>query len=196
MYQHFNISAVRLFLLSSFILVLSSIKGQNSVDEYHSDNEDPIATDISVNGILSDYHNEEPIISATTTITSEDNEVRILKVDSMGGWIDLIPCDHLYKIEFSAPGYVSKHVIIDARSIPLEEQLGGFSMDIDITLFREIQGIDFSLLEKPVGISKYDPYVYAMAWDANQVKRMQDEIKRLMKSYDKAFKDSGLDKDR
>lgn len=192
----FDIYISRVFLLISFVLFLSFAQGQNSEDEYHKTTEDPIATDISLNGILSDYHSNQPITTATTTISSEEKEVRNLKVDSMGGWIDLIPCDHLYKIEFSAPGYISKHVIIDARSIPLEEQLGGFSMDIDITLFRKIDGIDFSLFEKPVGVSKYDPYVYAIAWDSRQVKRVQDEMKRLMKSYDKAFKDSGLDKDR
>lgn len=182
-------------MLISFALLSASAQGQNSEEEYVSSSEDAIATDISVNGVLTDYHSELPITTAVTTITSEENDVRTLAVDSFGGWIDLIPCDHLYKLEFSAPGYVSKHVIIDARSIPLEEQLGGFSMDIDITLFRELDGIDFSLLQKPVGVSKYESFVYAIAWDAKQVGRMQDELKQLMKSYDKAWKESSKSKD-
>lgn len=151
--------------------------------------ENPIAIDISLFGVMADYHSKRPVKSGKVTISNEKNEVRMIPVDSVGGWIDLLPCDHLYKIQFTAPGYVTKHIVIDARSIPLEDQLGGFSMDVDITLFKAIDGVDYEILEKPVGISRYDPYTYSIAWDPNQVGRMQDKLKKLMKAYDKHWKE-------
>ena len=182
-------------LFCLFVLFTFSLEGQKTErDSIAAIMEDLVATDISISGILSDYHSKKPITTGKVTITSDNNDSRMIPVDSMAGWIDLIPCDHLYKIEFSAPGYVSKHVIIDARSIPIEEQLGGFDMDIDITLFKRIEGLDYSILDTPVGVSRYDPFVYAIAWDPIPVRRTQDELKRLMRSYDKLYKEKGLDK--
>ncbi len=185
--SNFNRSLLTLFLV---LASATSVIGQETALDSLTRGENPVATDINIYGVMDDYHTKRPIKSGNVTISNEKNEVRMIPVDSMGGWIDLIPCDHIYKIKFTAPGYVTKHIVIDARSIPLEDQLGGFSMDIDITLFTAIDGVDYEILEKPVGISRYDPYTYSIAWDPNQVGRMQGKMKKFMKSYDKQWKES------
>lgn len=169
-------------------LLTSNLLAQKNTSDSLSTSEEHVATDIHLNGVIDDYHTKRPVTSGKVIISNELNEVRTIPVDSMGGWIELIPCDHLYRVDFTADGYVTKHVVIDARSIPLEDQLGGFSMDIDITLFKAIDGVDYELLEKPIGVSRYDTYSYSIAWDQDQVVRMQDKMKQWMKMYDKQWK--------
>jgi hypothetical protein len=195
--NNLNYFGLRRVLMTLFFVsaLTSNMFGQQYALDSLTKSENPIATDIHLNGVMDDYHSKRPITSGKVIISNELNEVSTIPVDSMGRWIELIPCDHIYRVDFTAEGYATKHVIIDARSIPLEEQLGGFSMDIDITLFKAIDGVDYTLLEKPIGVSRYDTYTYSISWDSDQVVRMQDQMKQFMKLYDRQWKESGKRKD-
>ena len=88
--------------------------------------------------------------------------------------------DKFYKIVFSSPGYVSKYVTIDLRDIPPAKQVGGFEMNIDISLFKQLDGIDYSLLDEPIGKAKYYAKTGVMVWDMAYTQDMQRKIRDII----------------
>src|SRR5690606_23853700 len=63
----------------------------------------------------------------------------------------------------------------------------------------DIAGIDYSLLQQPIGKSKYDPSTNMLAWDLEYTEQMRAELNRLQKEYDdkkkrEASADAAFDK--
>ncbi len=99
-----------------------------------------------------------------------------------------------YKIVYSKQGIVSKNITIDTRNIPEEERVGGHGMNIEMTLFQELPGIDFSVLNQPIGKAKFDPTSSEVTWDLQYTEQIRSEIARLMKEYeDKKRREAGAD---
>ena len=87
--------------------------------------------------------------------------------------------DNYYKIVFSSPGFVSKFVTIDFRDIPVEDRVGGFKMHIDISLFKQIEGIDYSLLNAPIGKAKYYAKTGVIVWDMAYTRDMMRKVRNI-----------------
>jgi hypothetical protein len=86
---------------------------------------------------------------------------------------------------------VSKNVTINTSSIPEEERQGGMGMNVEMTLFQELPGVDFKLLQQPIGKSKYDPATKNLAWDLAYTAQIQAEMSRMLKEYDERKKTRG-----
>ncbi|MCB0794756.1 MAG: hypothetical protein KDB88_08470, partial [Flavobacteriales bacterium] len=69
-------------------------------------------------------------------------------------------------------------------NIPEEERVGGHGMNVEMTLFNELPGIDFSVLDKPIGKAKFDPANNEVTWDLEYTNGIRNEIARLMKEWE------------
>ncbi|MBV6404720.1 MAG: hypothetical protein IT228_07030 [Flavobacteriales bacterium] len=99
-----------------------------------------------------------------------------------------------YKITYTKAGIVSKNITIDTRNIPEEERVGGHGMNIEMTLFQELPGIDFTVLNQPIGKAKFDPTTSEVTWDLQYTEQIRSEIARLMKEYeDKKRREAGAE---
>jgi hypothetical protein len=112
-----------------------------------------------------------------------------VKTRSNGRFDLLLDFDHEYIIEANRPGFVSKRMYVNTNNVPEDEQLwgyeyGGFAID----LFKNIEGVDFSILEKPVAKIYYDPNVQNFTYDKVYTKQIKAQLDELLEEYERTEK--------
>lgn len=90
---------------------------------------------------------------------------------------------HVYKIEFSKTGYVSKFLVIDTHGIPK-----GFKkkskVKVDVGLFTAKKMLDVGFLkEKPIGIASYDFVMDKIEWNRDYTKLVVEELIKATLDY-------------
>jgi len=92
----------------------------------------------------------------------------------------LLP-DAIYMIEVSKPGFVSKKIQVSTKNVPPDDAKYGFDIPMDISLFEEMDGLDVSILNQPIGKIAFNPETGYMDHDAAYTKSIQKEMDRLKK---------------
>lgn len=82
-------------------------------------------------------------------------------------------------VTITAPGYVAKKVLLQLNGPTEEEWVGGFGMEIDMNLMREREGVDYSAMEEPFGISRYNREAGNFEWDMAHTAAMRERQQRL-----------------
>ena len=88
-------------------------------------------------------------------------------------------------IEYSAPGHVPKRVRVDMHGPTAEDWSGGYGMNVDVRLFREVEGLDLSMGGEPFGICRYDSVSDLFAWDLPYTEGMRERMKSLVADYER-----------
>lgn len=145
--------------------------------------------DISIYGVVRDHSEKNKIANVTIVVFENDKKIFERKSNLAGKYEFVLEYDKSYRIEYNYPNYVSKYLTIDVRDIPEEDRIGGFEMNIDMTLFREIEGLDVSLLENPIGKAQFDAKRNEIAWDFAYTEQMQKKILELMREHDQKLQD-------
>jgi tetratricopeptide (TPR) repeat protein len=115
-----------------------------------------------------------------------------VKTRTNGRFDLLLNFDHEYIIEANRPGFVSKRMNVNTNNVPEDEQLwgyeyGGFAID----LFKNIEGVDFSILDKPVAKIYYDPNAQNFTYDKTYTKQIRQELDALLDEYERKEKIQG-----
>ena len=115
--------------------------------------------------------------------------VEKVKTRNNGRFDLLLDFDHEYIIEANRPGFVSKRMYVNTNNVPEDEQLwgyeyGGFAID----LFKNIEGVDFSILDKPVAKIYYDPNAQNFTYDKTYTKQIKQQLDELLNEYEKKAK--------
>ncbi|MGB0166539.1 MAG: hypothetical protein ACPF8V_06760, partial [Luteibaculum sp.] len=78
---------------------------------------------------------------------------------------------------------------INTQNVPDESKTGGFGFDLDMSLFEEIDGVNFDILKKPIGKAKYVESSKEIAFDYEYTRSIQAEIARLRRELEKRYKE-------
>jgi hypothetical protein len=89
-----------------------------------------------------------------------------------------------YMVVYSRTGYVTKKLNINTNGVPPEKQNKIKDLEIEMTLFEKIQGMDYSLLNQPIGKSAYNGKD-EIAWDFAYTSQMNQKIDALIAEYKK-----------
>jgi len=108
-------------------------------------------------GVVKDYSTGKKLENITITAYQGGQKVDTYTTSSNGKYEFFLDLGKEYEVKFDGPGLVSKKVYMDSRNIPEEDIGAGFSMNIEMSLFEEIEGLDITLLDKPIGKAKYNP---------------------------------------
>lgn len=110
-----------------------------------------------------------------TRITQE-----IVTMDD-GHFVFVLKPENEYVIEVSKKGYVSKSIYFSTRNVPEEilYTLLDPEFPVEITLFRELEGLNASVLNEPVGRIIYSPKLDDFVVDINYAKKIQSELRQL-----------------
>ncbi len=127
-------------------------------------------------------------VSVTATDTLEPTFVQHATVKRNGTFSVELPLARVYRIVFEAPEHVAKHVIVDARDIPTRESKDGFGMNIVPTLCTFYAGLDYSLLQRPIGVAKYDPITTEVIWDVASIGDTPELYRIFNEQYEAAKK--------
>ena len=90
----------------------------------------------------------------------------------------------VYKVSFSTKGRVAKSVELNLQNAPDSLWDDGISMNINMTLFRKIPGVDFSFPQAPIGKCKYDPAFKQLTWDLVYTEVIRGKMKGLLEDYE------------
>lgn len=143
-------------------------------------------SDLYVYGNVKDYFSRKKLSGVRVTVTQDGQNYESQSTSSNGKFEFFLPLDHVYVISYSKPGFVTKKIEFNSKNIPEEDRLGGFSMNPDMSLFEEMDEVDFSILDKPIGKAKYTPERGTLEFDFSYTAQIQAEIERMMKEVEKA----------
>lgn len=154
---------------------------------------------VYVYGTVKDYNTSKKLDGITVTVFKDGAKLSSVVTSANGKYEFNLDYGYEYKLLFDKPGMVGKNVTINTRGIPEEDRIGGLAMNVEMTLFQDIAGIDYSILQQPIGKSKYDPATNMLAWDLEYTEQMRAELNRLQKEYDdkkkrEASADAAFDK--
>jgi hypothetical protein len=94
-----------------------------------------------------------------------------------------------YMIKISKKGFVAKKLEINTERVPAAGQdwgyeFGGFVVD----LFSELDGFDYSILDKPIAKVYFDPNLDYFKYDEIYTKQIQAEVDRMIAEYKERLK--------
>ncbi len=139
---------------------------------------------VYVYGTVKDYVSSKKLDGITVTVFKNGAKLAEVVTSASGKYEFNLDYGSDFKLVYSKPGMVSKNISIDTKNIPEEERVGGHGMNVEMTLFQELPGIDFSILQQPIGKAKFDPTTKEVTWDLDYTNQVRSEIARLMKEYD------------
>lgn len=143
---------------------------------------------VYVYGTVKDYNTSKKLDGITVTVFKDGVKSNSVVTSANGKYEFNLDYGHEYKLLYEKPGMVGKNVTIDTKGIPEADRAGGSAMNVEMTLFQDIPGIDYSILNQPIGKSKYDAGTGNLAWDLAYTEQMRAELNRLQKEYDEKKK--------
>ena len=150
------------------------------------------ATDITItfDAKITEVESMGGKLNVTTIYITKDNVLTDSIITQNGRFkYDLTP-NHIYKIEFSKKGYVSKHLVVKTTNPPSNVKKKS-SLKVEVSLFKFKTGLNVDYLKsKPIGVAEFDIYKRKLAWDKEYTRIMIEKIiQSTLEFYDKNYKD-------
>lgn len=122
---------------------------------------------------LEDEH-RRAISEAEIEIKKDGKKVDSFTTDHTGEFAFLLDLDAVWTITWKAQGRYSKYVELDTRNIPIEEQIGGFETEIDMSLPKATSKSNARILkEYPIGKARYVAAADALKFDFDYTARVK-----------------------
>lgn len=122
------------------------------------------------NAIIKVYDDKHLLLGAFTT-------------DKKGKTDFKVPINKDFFIEFSKSGYVSKIIQVNTH-MPPERKLA-FIFPFEVNIFKEVEGLDVSILKKPVAKVVYNLIEHQFDYDDGFTNQVNSKLKVLYKEYEK-----------
>lgn len=141
---------------------------------------------VVVFGVVRDYTTKEALQGVAVNAIDQKWGRRLSAVTNEAGKYELdFTEEGTFMVEFSGPGRAPKKVLLDLTGPTSEEWLGGYGMNVDITLFLQLDGIDLSMGGRPWGKSAYNRADSIFEWDLAYTQGIQAEASKLIAEYEK-----------
>lgn len=85
-----------------------------------------------------------------------------------------------YVIRFSGNGLVTKSFAVDTHGPAWEDDNSIKDLEVEMTMFEKVQGMDLSFFDLPLGIARFTPMTGMIAWNQTYEERVKPEVDRLM----------------
>lgn len=118
--------------------------------------------------------------------------VLFARIDGKGRYDLELPFDRTYKVEFHAPGYLTKHVVVDLNGVDEKRRNGDHGMNIQAALFRPLENIDYSVIEmKPYGICRLNKKGRSFEWDEEYTQEIALDLQAVLDQHTARRKEIG-----
>lgn len=139
---------------------------------------------VYIYGTVKDYYSSKKIDGVTVTVLKNGSKLMEVRTNASGKYDVNLDYGADYRLVYSKQGLVSKSIAMDTRNVPEEDRVGGHGFNLEMTLFNDLPGVDFSVLDQPIGKAQYYPDKSEVAWDIAYTEKIRSEVNRLMKEYD------------
>ena len=139
---------------------------------------------LQVSGTIKDEDSGRKLPGCVVVVFQDGTEFDRLEGDNNAGYSFELPLRHLYTFQFVRDGFTSKKVSLDVSDVPDTDAVDGFGFDLDMTLFKTIDGFDESILDTPIGMGTYDvesgKFNFDMDHTARVKQRIENEKNRIL----------------
>jgi len=162
------------FAIALILLMLSSVSyAQWSLD---------------VVGTVKKEETKKRFEGVTITIKKNGAVWKTLTSESTGKFQAALEPDGVYLIEFSRPGHVTKRIEFSTKNVPPDDAKYGFEFPMEMNLFEKMDGLDVSILNKPIAKVAFNPATGYMDYDPEYTKQVKTELDRLKKELEERLK--------
>ncbi len=92
-----------------------------------------------------------------------------------------LPLNKLYIVELSKPTYVSKRFEVNTK-VPANKY-DAFDFYFDMDIFKRLEGVDVSMLDKPIAMVIYNVTNNQFEYDMPYTHRINAELKNMYRNY-------------
>ncbi len=135
-------------------------------------------------GSVKSQEDKKKIVGAKINVYRNGSKVETVTTDAKGKFKISLNPDGMYKLEFSNSGYVTKRLEINTKNVPPADGEGGFEFPMEMVLFPELEGLDVSILNKPIAKLYYNPKSFIFDFDKDYTNSIKAEIERLQKELE------------
>ena len=145
-------------------------------------------------GIIKEMNNYElkshkNIENAEITILNEEHKViGVTRSNKIGKCILKLPLNRQFVVMVSKKGWITKTIYVDTRLS--NEKFKQYYINYEIEMFEEIQGLDVSLLKKPVAHIKYNNHLKWFDYDFKYTDQVNNKIRKSYLCYYKLHPES------
>lgn len=139
---------------------------------------------INLHGLVTEYESGSPIKNVLVHIVSADQTVDLVTKKD-GSYSVHLKRGADYRVYFSKKGMITKLVNINAVNVPLHPDAPFYDMDLQMTLFEAIDGVNYSFFEKPVAKAEYKHSTRALNWDNEYTKERGRKMQTFMQEHRK-----------
>lgn len=136
-----------------------------------------------VSGAIKDDDSGRKLPGSVVTVFQDDVLFQTSEVDKNAKYSFELPLGFTYTFQYERDGFTAKKVQLDVSHTPNDESVDGFGFDLDMTLFKTIEGFDTTILDEPMGIGAYNPDTRKFKFDLDHTDRMnmriENELNRL-----------------
>ncbi len=141
---------------------------------------------IGLHGNVTDYFTSDGIKGAKVSLKESNKDVFSAFTLRKGFYAFELDSGKVYTVEFSKEDMVTKTVIINTKNCFCSDTMF-YDMELQMTMFKESPGFDFSLFKIPIAMSMYDPSVRNMTWFSNDyTNRIRPILDKTMSAYVKS----------
>jgi hypothetical protein len=163
------------FYLFAFLFILPPIRLSAQINWYF-----PLTGRVQV---MDEKKNKAVDLDASVvTLYKGSAVVTSITTGSNGKFSFKLDPNNDYVVSFTKPGYIDKKIAISTRNVPDERASHGFSgYDLQVTIFEKYSGIDYSVLNNPIGKLVYNPSkdVEDFDYDKAYTDQMQNALAKL-----------------
>lgn len=135
---------------------------------------------LAVDGTVKDEDGGR-ITGATIALYQDGAELKRVTTGNNGRFDLYLDFGHEYIVEISKPSYVTKKLYLNTNNVPVDEQLWGYEFGgFVVDMFKRMEGVDYSILDKPIGKVYYEPNVENFVDDKLYTRQIKQEVDRLV----------------
>jgi len=146
-------------------------------------------------GKVKDHDTGASIEAVRMRVTNVFDTVTTAEVPiSEGKYQFAVDYDRVWLMKVSAPGYIPKSILLDARGVPKADRPGGHGLQVDWSLLAELEGIEYSvILDQPFGKALWNSKRGFFEWDMEYTNAMKTQQLRLIRAHERRRHELGME---
>ena len=140
---------------------------------------------IRLYGLVTEHFTGEPMKGVLVRVLRDSIPLDEVTTKGNGQYEFFMDRGAAYTIWFSRQDLVTKHVRIDATEIPVFPDVPFYEMDVQMTLFTWVEGMDYSVFDQPLGEALYKHSVRNLSWNVEYTEKLRPIIAEAMDGYEK-----------
>jgi hypothetical protein len=125
---------------------------------------------------------EAPIEGCSVVLHQDEVRMSTFMTRRKGQFQTGLEHGHLYTLEFSKPGFITKRIVVDTRADVHPSQLPGMPILMDVEMLRtdRYKGIDTDALDMPFAIVRFDKRAREFVQDPGYAQEMHRTTSALL----------------